>query len=68
MEEAVVQNPSNEIAWAFLGELSLLAFLFNQTTQENPLIQGLRCARTALKLNPLSQDGHITHGHGKFIS
>ena len=62
MEEAVIQNPSNEIAWAFLGELYLLAFLFNQPTPENPLIMGVRCARTALKLNPLSQEGHITQG------
>ncbi len=62
MEEAVVQYPSNEMAWAFLGELSLLAFLFNQNTRENPLIQGLRCARTALKINPLSQEAHITLG------
>jgi TolB-like protein len=60
MENAVVQNPTNEIAWALLGELSLLAFLFNQTTRENPLIFGLKCARTALRINPLSQEGHIT--------
>jgi TolB-like protein len=60
MEYAVEQNPSNEIAWAFYGELSLLAFLFDQTTKEKPLIQGLRSARTALKINPLSQHGNIT--------
>jgi len=62
MESAVEQDPSNEIAWAFLGELSLLAFLFNQSTRENPLILGLRCARTSLKINPLSVQGHITLG------
>jgi TolB-like protein len=67
MEEAVVKNPSNEIAWAFLGELSLLAFLFNQPTKENPLIQGLKCARTALKLNPLSQEAQITMGMANFF-
>ena len=67
MEEVVEKNPSNEIAWAFFGELSLLAFLFNQTTKENPLIQGLRCARTALKLNPLSQEAQITMGMANFF-
>jgi TolB-like protein len=59
MEFAVEQNPSNEVAWAFLGELSLLAFLFDQTPKENPLLLGMKCARTALKINPLSQHGYI---------
>jgi adenylate cyclase len=59
MEFAVEQNPSNEIAWAFYGELSLLAYLFDQFTRENPLIQSLRSIRTALKINPLSQHGNI---------
>jgi TolB-like protein len=59
MEQAVEQEPANEIAWAFLGMLSLLAFLFNQPTRENPLIQGLRCAQRSLKINPMNQHGHI---------
>jgi TolB-like protein len=59
MEQAVELEPVNEIAWAFFGKLSLLAFLFNQPIRENPLIQGLRCARISLKINPLSQHGHI---------
>jgi len=59
MEFAVEQNPSNEVAWAFLGELNLLAFLFDQNINDNPLIHGSRCARTALKINPLSQHGYI---------
>jgi hypothetical protein len=37
----------------------LLAFLFEQPTMENPVVMGLRSARTALKINPLSQHGHI---------
>jgi adenylate cyclase len=57
---ALDKNPSDELAWAFLGQLSLLAFLFEQPTNENPVVQGLRTARTALKINPLSQHGHIT--------
>lgn len=59
MQYATEKNPSDELAWAFLGQLSLLAFLFEQPTSENPVVQGLRTARTALKLNPLSQHGHI---------
>jgi len=59
MEFAVEQNPSNEVAWAFLGELSLIAFLFDENTNDNPLILGSRSARTALKINPLSQHGYI---------
>ncbi len=62
MELEVEQNPQNEIAWAFFGELSLVAFLFNHPTKENPLLQGLKCARAALKINPQSQHGHITLG------
>lgn len=62
MEDAVEQDPTNENAWAFLGELSLLAFLFNQSTRGNPMIQGLKCAHNALKINPLSQHAHITLG------
>jgi TolB-like protein len=67
MEETVSHNPSNEIAWAFLGELSLLSFLFNHSTSDNPLLQGLRCARAALKLNPLSQQAQITMGMTNFF-
>jgi adenylate cyclase len=59
MQYTVEKNPSDELAWAFLGQLSLLAFLFDQPTSENPVVQGLRTARTALKINPLSQHGHI---------
>jgi TolB-like protein len=62
MEYTVEHDPLNEMAWAFFGELSLLAFLFNQTTRENPLISGLRCAHMSLKINPLSQHGQITLG------
>jgi adenylate cyclase len=59
MQYATEKNPSDELAWAFLGQLSLLTFLFDQPTTENPVVQGLRTARTALKLNSLSQHGHI---------
>jgi TolB-like protein len=59
MQNATEKNPSDELAWAFLGQLSLLAFLFEQPTGENPVVQGLRTARTALKINSLSQHGHI---------
>lgn len=59
---AVEEHPDNEIAWAFLGQLSLLAFLFNHSLKENPLIQGLKCARRALKINPLSQLAYISLG------
>jgi TolB-like protein len=59
MQYATEKNPSDELAWAFLGQLSLLAFLFDQPTGEHPVVQGLRTARTALKINPLSQHGHI---------
>ena len=59
MQYATEKNPSDELAWAFLGQLSLLAFLFEQPTSENPVVQGLRTARTALKINSLSQHGHI---------
>jgi TolB-like protein len=62
MEDAVEQDPANENAWAFLGELALLAFLFNQSTRGTPTIQGLKCAHNALKINPLSQHAHITLG------
>ena len=34
-------------------------FYLNSPTGENPVVQGLRTARTALKINPLSQHGHI---------
>jgi TolB-like protein len=60
MQYTIEKNPSDELAFAFLGQLSLLAFLFDQPTNENPVVQGLRTARTALKINPLSQHGHIT--------
>jgi TolB-like protein len=59
MQYTIEKNPSDELAWAFLGQLSLLAFLFDHPTNENPVVQGLRTARTALKINPLSQHGHI---------
>jgi TolB-like protein len=59
MEFAIKINPSDELAWAFFGQLSLLAFLFEHPTRENPVVQGLRSARTALKINPHSQHGHI---------
>jgi tetratricopeptide (TPR) repeat protein len=55
-------DPSDDMAWSFLGQLSLMAVLFNYTTHENPIIFGLRCARKALKINPLSQHGFITLG------
>jgi len=59
MQHATEKNPSDELAWAFLGQLSLMAFLFEQVTEENPVVQGLRTARTALKINPVSQHAHI---------
>jgi len=62
MESAVEVNPFNDMAWSFLGQLSLSGVLFNYTSRENPLIQGLRFARKALKINPLSQHGYITLG------
>ncbi|MEJ0082742.1 MAG: hypothetical protein WDM78_17720 [Puia sp.] len=37
-----------------------MSFLFEQSTDENPMVQGVRTARAALKINPLSQHGHIT--------
>ena len=62
MESIVDSDPSNDIAWSFLGQLSLMSVLFNHTTIENPMILGLRYSRKALKLNPLSQQGLITLG------
>jgi TolB-like protein len=59
MQYAIEKNPWDELAWAFLGQLSLMSFLFEQPTTENPVVQGVRTARTALKINPLSQHGHI---------
>jgi len=59
MQYAIEKNPSDELAWAFSGQLSLLAFLFDQPTNENPIVQGLRNARVALKINPRSQHGHV---------
>jgi TolB-like protein len=59
MEHAVEKNPLDELAWAFLGQLSMMAFLFDQSMREDPVVQGLRMARTALKINPLSQHAHI---------
>jgi TolB-like protein len=60
MEYAIQQNPLNETAWAFLGELSMLAFLFDQTMHEDPPTMGSKYALTALKINPLSQEAYIT--------
>jgi len=62
MENAVEKDHANDMVWAFLGELSLVAFLFQQTTRENPILKAFRCAQMALKLNPLSQHGYITLG------
>ena len=62
MESAVELNPFNDMAWSFLGQLSLLGVLFNHKSRENPSILGLRYARKALKINPLSQHGFITLG------
>jgi TolB-like protein len=62
MEYAIAQDPLNDVAWAFLGELSLLSILFQQSTKGNPLVQGFKCAHKALKINPLSQHAHITLG------
>ena len=61
-ESVVKLDPFNDVAWSFLGQLSLMAVLFNHTTQENPLVLGLRYSRKALKINPLSQLGFITLG------
>ena len=60
MQHAVIHEPGNEMAWAFFGELSLVAFLFKQKTEETPVLLALRCAQTSLKINPLSQHGYIT--------
>jgi TolB-like protein len=60
MEHAIEQNPSDELAWAFFGQLSLMAFLFEQTSGENPALLGLQSAQTALKINPQSQHAQIT--------
>ena len=62
METAVETNPYHDMAWSFLGQLSLLAVLFKYSTSENPLILCLRCARRALKINPLSHHGYLTLG------
>ncbi len=62
MELAVEQNPANENAWSFMGQLALLAFLFNHSTRGNPFMLGLKCAHNALKINPLSQHAHTTLG------
>jgi tetratricopeptide (TPR) repeat protein len=62
MENIVESDPSNEIAWAFLGQLSLMSPLFNHTTHENPMILGLRYSRKSLRINPLNQHGLITMG------
>ncbi len=62
MESLVDSDPSNDIAWSFLGQLSLMSVLFNHTTRENPMILGLRYSRKSLKINPLSQHGFITLG------
>lgn len=62
MKEAVNSHSPNELEWAFYGELSMVAFLFNQKTSENPLTEGLHAARMSLKLNPQSQQGFITLG------
>jgi TolB-like protein len=62
MELAVDQDSSNEVAWAFLGELSLLSILFHQSTKGNPLLYAYKCAHKALKINPVSQHAHITLG------
>ncbi len=59
MRYTIEKNPSDDLAWAFLGQLSLLSFLFDQPTSENPIVEGLRNARAALKINPNSQHGHI---------
>jgi adenylate cyclase len=59
MQYTIEKNPSDELAWAFLGQLSMMAFLFDHPTNENPVVHGLRTARSALKINPLSQHGHI---------
>jgi adenylate cyclase len=60
MESAVESDPFNDVAWSFLGQLSLMAGLFNQRTLEDPLALCLRYARRALNLNPSSQHGYIT--------
>ncbi len=62
MDCAVKENPLNDTAWAFLGELYLQAFLFNQSIGNNPQAEALNCARMALKINPLSQFGHMAMG------
>ncbi len=62
MELTVEQNPANENAWSFLGQLALLAFLFNQPVKGIPIILGLKSAHNALKINPLNQHAHITLG------
>jgi TolB-like protein len=62
MEHAIEQDSSNEVAWAFLGELSLLSILFHQSAKGNPLVFGFKCAHKALKLNPNSQHAHLTLG------
>lgn len=62
MEAMVDKDPLNDMAWSFLGQLSLMAVLFNHNSNGNPLIQGLRYSRKALKINPLSQHGYITLG------
>jgi tetratricopeptide (TPR) repeat protein len=59
MEYTIEKNPSDGLAWAFYGQLALLAFLFEQTSDENPLQQGLQSVRTALKINPQSQHSQI---------
>ncbi|HEY4966373.1 MAG TPA: hypothetical protein VII28_08240 [Puia sp.] len=62
MKSITDRDPNHDMAWSFLGQLSLMAALFNYTTLENPMILGLKYSRKALNINPLSQHGFITMG------
>jgi TolB-like protein len=62
MELAVKQDPEYELAWAFLGQLYLQGYLFQDGLQQQLHASelGLQCALKALEIDPLCQQAYIT--------
>ena len=59
MEAAVKSEPDYAMAWSFLSELYLNAYLFNHSIKGTATERALKFAQKAVQLDPHSQNGYI---------
>jgi tetratricopeptide (TPR) repeat protein len=62
LQYAVKVAPDYALAWSVLGFIYLSALASGYSLVENPAKEALRCALTALKINPECQHAYLTLG------